>query len=168
MPLIGISTAVISVTGAAFGAKEYKKLDVSYMYAIKIGLIIEAFIAVFIFVFAPIITKLFTLAETSSLLAPDIVIFLRIACLFFPGAAFGMLSSSMFQGTGKGINALMVTILRSIILTLPLSWFFSITLDMGLPGAWWGFVVANLTGSAVAFIWAKLYIKNLQNLPHTI
>ncbi len=32
---------------------------------------------------------------------------------------------------------------------------------MGLPGVWWGIVVANLTGSMISFIWGKLYINNL-------
>jgi len=166
MPLLGIATAVVSVTGATYGAHAYKKLNISYMHALKIGIIIEAVIALFIFSFAPLITILFTLAETSAHLATDIIIFLRTVCIFFPGIAFGMLSSSMFQGTGKGMNALIVTIFRTIILTLPLAWLFSITLDMGLPGAWWGLVTANLTGSAVAFIWAKIYIKNLQTPPN--
>ena len=168
MPLIGIATAVVSVTGAAYGAQDYKKLNISYMHAIKIGIIIEAVIALFIFVFAPAITVLFTIAETSAHLAPDIIIFLRIACIFFPGIAFGMLSSSMFQGTGHGMNALIVTIFRSIILTLPFAWFLSITLDMGLPGAWWGLVAANCIGSSAAFIWAKIYIKKLQKSPNPI
>ncbi len=168
MPLMGIATAVVSVTGAAYGAQDYKKLNISFMYAIKIGIIIEAIIASFVFFFAPTITVLFTMAETSIHLAPGIITFLRIVCLFFPGIAFGMLSSSMFQGTGKGLNALVVTIFRSIILTLPLVWIFSITLDMGLPGAWWGLVVANLTGSSAAFIWAKIYIKKLRKLPKHI
>ena len=165
MPLIGISTAVVSVTGAAYGARAYKKLNTSYMYALKIGIIIEVAIALSIFFLAPMITLLFTLAEASAYLTNDIIIFLRIVSIFFPGIAFGMLSSSMFQGTGKGTNALIVTIFRSIILTPPLVWLFSITLGMGLPGAWWGLVTANLTGSAAAFIWAKIYIKNLQKLP---
>lgn len=166
MPLLGIATAVVSVTGAAYGAHAYKKLNISYMHALKIGIIIEAVIALFVFFFAPLITILFTLAETSAYLANDIIIFLKTVVIFFPGIAFGMLSSSMFQGTGKGINALIVTIFRTIILTPPLAWLFSITLDMGLPGAWWGLVTANLTGSAAAFIWAKIYIKNLQKPPN--
>jgi len=168
MPIIGIATAVVSVTGAAYGAQDYKKLNISYMHAIKIGIIIEAVIALSIFFFAPTITVLFTLAETSAHLAPNIIIFLRIACIFFPGIAFGMLSSSMFQGTGHGMNALIVTIFRTIILTIPFAWFFSITLDMGLPGAWWGLVAANSIGSAAAFIWAKIYIKKLQKPPNPI
>jgi Na+-driven multidrug efflux pump len=72
----------------------------------------------------------------------------------------------MFQGTGKGINALIVTVFRTIILSLPLAWIFSIIFGLGLSGAWWGLVVANLSGSATAFIWGKLYIKKLQKL-HT-
>ena len=168
MPLIGIATAVVSVTGAAYGAQDYKKLNISYMHAIKIGIIIEAIIALFIFVFAPAITVLFTIAETSAHLAPAIIIFLRIVCILFPGIALGMLSSSMFQGTGHGMNALIVTIFRSIILTLPFAWFLSITLDMGLPGAWWGLVAANCIGSSAAFIWAKIYIKKLQKSPNPI
>jgi len=164
-PLIGISTAVVSVAGAAYGAKNYKKLNISYMYAIKIGVIIEVIIALFIFVFAPTITVLFTIAETSAHLAPEIITFLRIACIFFPGIALGMLSSSMFQGVGQGINALIVTIFRTVILTIPFAWFFSITLDMGLPGAWWGLVAANAIGSSAAIIWAKIYIKKLQKTP---
>jgi Na+-driven multidrug efflux pump len=79
-----------------------------------------------------------------------------------------MLSSSMFQGTGHGMNALIVTVFRSIILTLPFAWFLSITLDMGLPGAWWGLVTANLIGSSTAFIWAKIHIKKLKKSQNLI
>ena len=41
MPLLGMATAVVSVTGAAYGAREYKKLDIAHLYALKIGIIIE-------------------------------------------------------------------------------------------------------------------------------
>ena len=41
LPLLGLATAVVSVTGAAFGARTYEKLNTAFMYAIKFGLIIE-------------------------------------------------------------------------------------------------------------------------------
>ena len=162
LPLLGIATAVVSVTGAAYGAKDYHRLNISYMYAIKIGLVIETGISIATFLLAPIITAAFTQAETAAHLADDITLFLRIICIFYPGVAFGMLSSSMFQGIGKGMNALIVTILRTIILTPPLAWIFSTTFDFGLSGAWWGIVTANLTGSFTAFTWGKLYIRKIR------
>ncbi len=161
MPLLGMATAVVSVTGAAYGAREYKKLDIAHLYALKIGIIIETSIAIVTFIFAPVITLAFTVSSDMALLSNDITSFLRIICIFYPSTAFGMLSSSLFQGVGKGLYSLIVTILRTIILILPLAWIFGVVFGWGLIGAWWGVVVANIIGSAITFIWAKLYINNL-------
>ncbi len=69
--------------------------------------------------------------------------------------------SKVFQGTGKGINSLLVTLIRTTIFTPLFIVIFAIILSMDLPGVWWGIVVANLTGSMIAFIWGRIYIKNL-------
>jgi len=161
MPLLGMATAVVSVCGATFGAKEYKKLDIAHLYALKIGILIETTIAIATFIFAPLITLAFTTSPDMVHLGDDITTFLRIICIYYPATAFGMLSSSLFQGVGKGLYSLIVTILRTIILIIPLAWLFGITLGWGLPGAWWGLVIANIIGSAVTFIWAKLYVNTL-------
>lgn len=161
MPLLGMATAVVSVTGAAYGAREYKKLDIAHLYALKIGILIETAIAIATFVFAPMITLAFTTSSDMVHLGDDITTFLRIICIYYPATAFGMLSSSLFQGVGKGLYSLIVTILRTIVLIVPLAWIFGIILGWGLPGAWWGLVVANIIGSAITFIWAKLYVNTL-------
>ena len=163
MPLLGMATAVVSVTGAAYGAREYHKIDVAHLYAIKIGLVIETSIAVATFIFAPIITLAFTQSTDMNLLGNDITTFLKIICVFYPAMAFGMLSSSVFQGVCKGMNSLITTLLRTILLTAPLAWLFAVTFGWGLTGAWWGIVAANIIGGAVTFIWATLYIRRLQS-----
>ena len=161
LPLIGIATAVVSVTGAAFGARACDKVSIAHLYATKIGFAIELVIAVATFIFAPQIAAMFTHSESAAHIAPDLIIFLRIVSLFYVGVPFGMLSSSLFQGTGKGMNALFVTILRTLILTPIFAALFAFNFDMGLTGIWWGLVAANVIGSAVAFIWARLYVRGL-------
>jgi Na+-driven multidrug efflux pump len=161
MPLLGMATAVVSVTGAAYGAREYKKLDIAHLYALKIGILIETSIAIATFIFAPIITLAFTTSSDMVHLGDEITTFLRIICIYYPATAFGMLSSSLFQGVGKGLYSLIVTILRTIILIVPLAWIFGVVLGWGLPGAWWGLVIANIIGSAITFIWAKIYVNSL-------
>jgi putative MATE family efflux protein len=161
MPLLGMATAVVSVTGAAFGAREYKKLDIAHLYALKIGILIETVIAIATFIFAPVITLAFTISPDMIHLGDDITTLLRIICVYYPATAFGMISSSLFQGVGKGLYSLIVTILRTIILIVPLAWLFGVNFGWGLPGAWWGLVVANIIGSAITFLWAKLYVNNL-------
>jgi putative MATE family efflux protein len=162
LPLLGMATAVVSVTGAAFGARDYEKLDIAYLYAIKLGLVIEVIIAVATFVFASQITTVFTLAETSAHIADDLELFLRIVCFYYPTVAFGMLSSAMFQGTGKGLYSLLVTLLRTIVLTTLFTMTAAFILNLGLSGIWWGLVGGNVLGSLVAFLWGRLYIKRLR------
>lgn len=161
MPLLGMATAVVSVTGAAYGSHEYKKLDIAHIYALKIGIIIESCIAVVTFIFAPVITLAFTTSSDMAQLGNDITMFLRIICIYYPATAFGMLSSALFQGVGKGLYSLIVTVLRTIVLIIPLAWIFAVTFGWGLVGAWWGLVLANIIGSAITFIWAKMYVNKL-------
>ena len=161
LPLLGIATAVVSVSGATFGQRAFKKLNTTFMYALKIGLVIEILIVIATFLLSPQITAMFTQADASARIADDLVVFLRIMCLFYPTAAFGILSSAMFQGTGKGMNALMTTIIRTLVLTPLFSGVFAFLLDRGLPGVWFGIAVGNTVGAAVAFLWAKAHIRSL-------
>ena len=161
LPTIGIATAVVPVCGAAFGARSFEKVSIAHLYAVKIGLMMETAIAVATFIFAPQIAAVFTQAEGAAHIASDLKIFLRIICLLYPTISFGMLSSSVFQGTGKGMNALLVTVLRTLILTPLLAAVFAFNLKLGLVGIWWGLVAANIIGVAVAFSWVRLYIRGL-------
>lgn len=161
LPLLGIATAVVSVSGAAFGQGAFKKINIAFMHALKIGIIIEVVVGIAVFFLAPQITALFTRAQGASRIARDLIVFLRIMCFFYPATAFGMFSSSMFQGVGKGMNALIATIVRTVLLTLLFTALFTFILDMGLMGVWFGIVMGNTIGAVVAFLWAKSYIRRL-------
>lgn len=161
LPLMGIATAVVSVTGAAFGGKAYTKLDSGYMYAIKIGVVIELAMATITYILAPHIAWLFTMTQDSIRIRADLINFLRIMCIFYPAVSPGMLSSAMFQGTGKGTYSLVLTITRTVILTTPLAYIMAVMLGMQLDGLWWGIVVGNSTGALIAFIWGRTYVRGL-------
>ena len=162
LPLIGISTAVVSVCGATYGMGNYRKMDTALKYSIKIGLIIEVVVALLIFIFASQIAAIFTQSSTSAHLAPDITRFFQISWLFLPGVALGMLSGAMFQGTGKGMNALVLTLFRTVLMTPLLAWGLAVQFGMGLEGVWWGLVIANVAGSILAYTWARIFINGLK------
>ena len=162
LPLYGIATAVVSVTGAAFGGKAFKKLDIGYMYAIKIGVVIELVMAVITFILAPQIAWLFTFTQESIRIRADLINFLRIMCIFYPAVSPGMLSSAMFQGTGKGTYSLAVTFTRTILLGIPLAYCFAVILGLQLTGLWWGVVLGNSLGAMIAFTWGRIYVRRLK------
>lgn len=162
LPLFGIATAVTSVTGAAYGARAYQKLEDGYGYAVRAGILIELPLLALTWVFAPQIIQVFTWAEETARIADELVEFLRITCLFYPAVSMGVFSGAMFQGVGRGLNALVVTLLRTVVLMPPLAWLFAFPLGMGLPGVWWGLVAANWIGPLVTYLWARAHIRTLK------
>jgi putative MATE family efflux protein len=161
LPLIGIATAIVSVTGAAFGARDYGKVNVALNYSIKVGFSVELAIAAATFVLAGPIAAVFTTGEGGGRIQGDLESLIRILTIQYPWVAFGMFSSSMFQGTGKGMYALTVTLLRSVVFTVVFVLLMAYALGMGLDGVWWGIVMGNSFGALVAFSWARYYIARL-------
>ncbi len=160
-PLLAIAMAVVAVTGATYGARTFDQMETAHLYSVRLGLLIGGVLAVATYVLAPWIAALFTTAEGSAHLAPDLTAFLQVMCLFYPMVGFGMFSSSLFQGTGRGMNSLCVTILRSVILTIAFVWILAVYLGFGLTGIWWGIAAGNMLGATTGYLWARRYTAGL-------
>ncbi len=162
VPLIGISIGVTAVTGAAFGAKKPKKLASGYFYGIKMGFFIELIIVSLIFIFAAQLSYLFTYSKDTVHISGSLIKTLRQLIWFLPFVPMGMLTSSMFQGIGKGENSLVLTIMRTLVFQLIFGWLLGIKLGYGLPGICWGVVVGNITASLIAVSWGQIMMKKLR------
>jgi putative MATE family efflux protein len=158
-PLIGISISLVSVSGAAFGDKNFKKAQSALVYAFEVGFLVETAIAIIVFFFTPEIAAAFTEAESAARIAPELIRFLKIMTIFYPAVVFGILSASLFQGAGKGTSALVSTLLRSLILAPLFSLLFAYEFGWGLSGVWWGLVTGTVIGSLIAFRWARIYLR---------
>ncbi len=161
IPLMGMATGVVSVTGAAFGAKNKEKLRTAFLYAVKIGVLIEMSVGILVAVFASPISYIFSYSKEASRIQEELIVFLRITAIFYPVVPLGMLTSAMFRGIGKGTRSLIVTILRTIILQVPISYLLGITLGLGLNGVWMGIVIANVTAVSVTFSWGKYTVEHV-------
>jgi Na+-driven multidrug efflux pump len=71
----------------------------------------------------------------------------------------------MFQGTGNGSKALIATVFRSIITTLPVAYILGVVLEWGLVGIWSGIVIGNVIGSVAIYVWSRHYIHSLNLVP---
>jgi putative MATE family efflux protein len=162
LPLIGIASALVPIAGAAFGLRSMKKMKLALYHSIRYGLIFEMIISIPIFIFAPYIAYIFTWAEGTADIRPDLVIFLRMFTLMSFTAGFGLLSGAFFQAIGKGFNSLIVTVFRTIIFALAFAYLFAVVFDLGLIGVWIGILVGNTIGATAAFVWVQIYVKRLK------
>lgn len=162
IPLIGIGTAMLTVAGVAFGQRDYDKLDESYMYAIKLGYKISFVLFIVMFFGSDYIALLFAYTDQSAALAPMISFVLKILCFFLLALPAGMVSSMSFQGVGKGTTSLIITVFRALLIELILAYLLGIVLGFGQAGIYAGMVSAAAIGSVIAFIWFRLYLRDLK------
>ena len=162
IPLVGIAIGVTAVTGAAYGAKDIDKLDTAYLYGIKMGVLMETAGAILILIFAHPLAFLFTYSKSAASISKNLVAAFRILVWFLPGVPLGMLTSSMFQGIGKGENSLAITIFRTLIMQVFFAYLFGVILKFSLVGVWWGIVSGNVIAAAIGFLWGRLTINSLR------
>ena len=161
IPLIGISIALISITGASYGARQFERLRSVQRIALGYGLLISLVLTAATWLLAPYLAVFFTYSAESAHLAPGITAFLRTICWFFPFVPAGMFSSAIFQGTGRGISALILEFFRNIVFIAVFIWILGISLSYGEVGVWWGVVAGNTCGGLFALFWAHRYITRL-------
>jgi putative MATE family efflux protein len=161
IPLVGIGTSLISVAGAAYGARAYHKIRDAHSFATLFGVAIALATSIITYAFAHQIALIFSYSADSAHLAPEIAAFLATMCLFYPFVPPGIMSGSIFQATGKGLTSLMITMLRNLAFIAVFTYLFGIVLGFGEHGVWWGIVAGDILGGTVAYVWARYYIARL-------
>jgi len=159
IPAIGIGTAAITVAGAAYGSRRYNNISTALNYSAKLAIGIASITGLIIYFFASNIAY----SYQSAMMTPSIAAFLQVMCLFLIIVPLGITASSVFQGMGKGLTSLILTVIREVLF---IQYFLSFVLGIGEHGIWWGIIIGGAFGCAIAFIWATRYIKALKKSYH--
>ena len=159
-PMMAISTALISIVAANYGAGNFKNMKIAYDYSMKIATLLGVVALVIFLVFAPQISYIFSYGASSRLLNPTIEFFHIFAWFFivFPG---GIISTYVFQGLGKGTHSLIFTVIREAICATVFAVLFGIVLNWGINGVWFGILVGYTVGGLVAIVYANNYLGKM-------
>lgn len=164
IPLLGIGTAVLTVAGVAYGAHNIENLKTSHSYSIKLGFALSIAIGIVMYVFSSQIATLFAYTSASASMAPEIATAISVLTLFVLAIPHGIMSSMLFQGVGKGIYSLIITLLRSLILESVCAYVFCFVLGWGVIGIYAGLVFGCFLGGLFGYIWAKIYIMRYEKI----
>lgn len=162
MPLTAIGSAVTTVVGSAYGAKNGDYISRAHKYGSKLGILFGFVTTLILIIFANPLSTMFAYTPETAYLIPGIVLFLRVATLSLPLTGAGMASSFFYQGIGKGFLSLFFTILREIIFGVSMTYYFGIVLDMGLLGIWIGLALGRSIASVINYIAGRFTIKKLR------
>ena len=164
IPLIGIGTALLTVAGVAFGAHNHENLKIAHSYSIKLGFLVSISLGIVIYIFSSQIATMFAYTSASATLAPQIADAISVLTLFVLAIPHGIMSSMMFQGVGKGVYSLLITLLRSLILESVFAYILCFMFGWGVVGIYIGIILGCFVGGTIGYVWAKFFIRKFRQI----
>ena len=147
MPVFGMNNGLVPIVAYNFGARKPERM----VKAVKLGAIYAtAIMAAGAAVFLLIPHLLLGLFDASEYMLEIGVPALRIICLSFLLAGFGIVASSFFQSLGHGVLSLIISLVRQLIVLLPAAWLLSLSGRLDL--VWWAFPIAEVFSATLSVL----------------
>ena len=140
MPLIGLNNGMVPIIAYNCGARKPERI----VKVIKMS--VTAAVAIMLLGFAA--AQLWPGAMLSIFNAgPDMLalgeVALRIISFHFIVAGFNIVASAVFQALGRGVMALLVSLVRQLFVLVPVAWLLSLSGNVNL--IWWSFPIAEVS-----------------------
>ena len=166
MPVFGLNQGVMPILGYNYGARKRHRFTTAMKIGAIIALIIMALGMVLFWVMPSQLLDIFKEAGQQSADAELLRIgvpALRIISLCFTPAALGIIFSTAFQATGMGIRSLIISLLRQLILILPVAYLLSLTGEV--TNVWYSFPIAEAVSLVVSILlYIGLYRKHIRTI----
>ena len=145
MPIFGINNGLVPIIAYNYGAKNKERIIKSIKLAMITVTVMTLIVSGLIMSFPREILKIFS--ASGKMLEIGIPM-LKICALSYIFAGISIVGASVFQAFGNGILALLDSILRQIIVLLPVA-YIAVTY-FTVNEIWWGYVIAEI--ASVFFI----------------
>jgi len=161
MPVFGLNNGMVPIVAYNYGAQKPERIikTVKLSIACAMGIMVVGF-ALFQ-LFPNVFLSLFEAEgeDAGSLLAIGVPA-LRIISTSFLLAGFCMVSGSVFQALGHGVLSLAVSVVRQLVVLLPVGWLLARL--GGLDVVWWSFPFAELFSTALSALFLfRVYKKEV-------
>ena len=156
MPIFGLNNGMVPIISYNYGARDparvKKTIRLSICYAEAIMLF-----GFCIFQFAP--NKVLSIFAASDAMLAIGIPALRIICFHFLLAGISVVLSSVFQALGNGVFSLIVSVLRQLVVLIPMAWLLSKTGNVNM--VWWSFLIAEVVSVLLSLGFMKRIDKTI-------
>jgi putative MATE family efflux protein len=152
LPVIGVSTAAITLVGYHVGAKNYKRAEEITLKASLLAFLFGTFVGLIYFFFTKPIIGIFTNNPEITTIS---IAYLKIIALFTGISAIPFVIYSAFQGAGMAFPSLVLIFIRMFLLVIPFAYFFSIYMGYGIHFLWWAWPFSSVINALISVIWFR-------------
>ncbi|MCK5196861.1 MAG: MATE family efflux transporter [Spirochaetales bacterium] len=165
MPIFAIGAALVTMVGQNAGRGNFTRIRSIWKTSLLSTAVVVVIIATFMIIFAHNIYSFFSDIDAVVNYA---VLQTRIIEYSFVFAVLGILGRSLFQGIGYPIPALIISLLRLVIVSVPAVIVYVYIFNLGMYGVWFGLITGNGVGALISFLWGTRTIFLLEKKIITI
>ena len=158
MPVFGLNNGIVPIIAYNYGARKPDRIKKAVDLGILYGLGIMA-VGVALFWLIP--DKLLGFFNASDYMLEIGVPALRLISLSFLPAAVGIVTSSVCQALGHGILSLTVSVLRQLVLILPVAWLLGHFVN--LTAVWLAFPFAEIFSFTLSMFFLRFIFQKVVN-----
>jgi putative MATE family efflux protein len=163
LPIIALSSAVLSIVGMFGGANRTDLVRAVVLYAYRSVMLITVVIGLLAFFSSTWIISQFT-RDPHALEVGRV--YLRYIVFAYPLMAFGIISGRILQGLGHGIPPLILTTLRVLLIGVPAAYVAVALYGAPIESVWLSMIAGATAADILAFIWIRRFIwKKKPELP---
>ena len=152
----GIVQGIRPLVGYNYGAGEEQRVRKIYRTALTLAAVIMAFGTVICVLFPNQLFGLFTENAATVQMGAEA---LRIISLGFLVSSVSIISGGVLEGLGQGVQSLVISLLRYLVLLVPAG--FVLSRFLGAAGVWHGFWLTEWATAAAAFVIYKKTVRKI-------
>ncbi len=157
IPLFGLQTCIVPILSYNYAIKSYVRCKEVLWKSIGISAV---FMLLGIAAFEGCPEALIRIFSSSEEVVEIGIVGFRLIGLSFIPVAFSLMLPVFFQAIGAGWKSMMMTILRQVILLVPVAWILSF---VGLDYVWLTFPITEVVTTAVGIYFYKRHWKMIKN-----
>lgn len=160
MPIYGLNNGMVPIIAYNYGARKKDRL----LRTVKLGVLYAVLIMIVgLLVVQTVPDKIFLLFQADENMLSIGVPALRIISLSFVFAGYCVVASATFQALGEGIQSMIVSIVRQLVVLLPAAWLLAKLGDVNL--VWYAFPIAELASLTLCTVFlVRTYRKLIRPL----
>jgi len=159
MPCFGLNQGILPIIAYNYGANKKPRFVKAFKIAIITALTIMIIGTVLFLTVSDKIIGLFENVAADEVLKAEMVVAFRKICICFIPAAVSIISITMFQSVGYGVRSMIMSILRQLVILIPVALFFC---AIGHKNQlWWAYPIAEIT---VVAVFLPIAIKTIRKV----
>lgn len=156
MPVFGLNNGMVPILSYNYGAKKHDRI----IKTVRLGMscaVIYMLAGLAVFEIMP--DKLLMIFSASENVMNIGVTALHIIALSFIFAGIGIVSSTVFQSIGNPLHSLLISVLRQLVIILPVAYLLSLT--GSVSNVWWSYPIAEVASFILSVFFLRKTFKKL-------